>query len=152
MEFDREALVNIIKTLCGHYGSINKFGKKVDMSPAYLSRVMKGFYKGAPSPDVLRRIANGSDGLFTYIELMYICGYFTSEEYDILRKGCSSVRNPDRIPEILKELEQFWKQVPDWRLGQVISNLSYEMTGNNDPFYTEDDKLLALLKQKNKKS
>lgn len=62
------------------------------------------------------------------------------------------MRNPDRIPEILKELEDFWKQVPDWRLGQVISNFSYEMTGNNDPFYIEDKDLLELLKQKNEKS
>lgn len=60
------------------------------------------------------------------------------------------MRNPDRISETLKELEKFWKQVPDWRLGQVISNFSYELTGNNDPFYLEDDKLLELIKQKNK--
>ena len=61
------------------------------------------------------------------------------------------MRNPDRIPEILKELEKFWKQVPDLRLGQIISNLSYESMKNNDPFYIEDDDLLELLKQKNKK-
>ena len=61
------------------------------------------------------------------------------------------MRNPERIPEILKELEKFWKQVPDLRLGQIISNLSYESMRNNDPFYIEDDDLLELLKQKNKK-
>ena len=61
------------------------------------------------------------------------------------------MRNLDRIPEILKELEEFWKQVPDWRLGQVISNFSYEIMGNNDPFYLEDKDLLEILKQKNKK-
>ena len=60
------------------------------------------------------------------------------------------MRNPDRIPEVLKELEKFWEQVPDWRLGQVISNFSYELTGNNDPFYIEDEALLTLLKNKNK--
>lgn len=60
------------------------------------------------------------------------------------------MRNPDRIPEILKELEEFWKQVPNWRLGQVISNFSYELMGNNDPFYMEDTDLLELLKNKNK--
>ena len=61
------------------------------------------------------------------------------------------MRNPERIPEILKELEKFWKQKPDWRLGQVISNFSYELMKNSDPFYMEDDDLLELLKQKNKK-
>lgn len=61
------------------------------------------------------------------------------------------MRDPNRISEVLKELEEFWKQVPDWRLGQVISNFSYELMGNNDPFYMEDKDLLAILKQKNEK-
>lgn len=60
------------------------------------------------------------------------------------------MRNPDRIPEILKELEEFWKQNPDWRLAQIIANLNYEIMGGNDPFYLEDKDLLELLKQKNK--
>lgn len=60
------------------------------------------------------------------------------------------MRNPEIIPEVLKELEKFWEQVPDWRLGQVISNFSYELMGNNDPFYMEDKDLLELLKNKNK--
>lgn len=61
------------------------------------------------------------------------------------------MRDPNRISEVLKELEEFWKQVPDWRLGQVISNFIYELMGNNDPFYMEDKDLLAILKQKNEK-
>ena len=60
------------------------------------------------------------------------------------------MRNPERIPEVLKELEEFWKQNPDWRLGQVIANLNYEIMGSNDPFYMQDKDLLELLKQKNK--
>lgn len=61
------------------------------------------------------------------------------------------MRNSDRIPEMIKELEEFWKQVPNWRLGQVISNLSYELLGGNDPFYIDDKDLLMLLKTKNGK-
>ena len=60
------------------------------------------------------------------------------------------MRNPERISKIIKELERFWEENPDWRLGQVISNFSYESMGNNDPFYMEDKDLLELLKQKNK--
>lgn len=61
------------------------------------------------------------------------------------------MRDPKRMPEILKELELYWKQVPDWRLGQVISNLIYECLGGNDPFFIEDDWLLKLLQVKNRK-
>ena len=60
------------------------------------------------------------------------------------------MRNPERISKVIKELERFWEENPDWRLGQVVSNLSYELMGNNDPFYMEDKDLLELLKQKNK--
>lgn len=60
------------------------------------------------------------------------------------------MRDPKRIPEVLKELGEFWKQVPDWRLGQVISNFSRELRGDTDPFYIEDTDLLELLKNKNK--
>lgn len=62
------------------------------------------------------------------------------------------MRNPERIPKIIKELEEFWKQNPDWRLGQVISNLNYEIMGDNDPFFIEDNELLELLKTKNEKN
>lgn len=61
------------------------------------------------------------------------------------------MRDPKRISKILKELEEFWKQVPNWRLGQVISNLTYECLGGNDPFFIEDDWLLKLLQVKNGK-
>lgn len=61
------------------------------------------------------------------------------------------MRNPKRISQILKELETYWNANPDWRLGQVISNLSYELSGSNDPFFIEDDWLLNILRSKNER-
>lgn len=61
------------------------------------------------------------------------------------------MRNPERIPKIIKELEKYWNNHPNWRLGQLISNLSYELIGNNDPFFITDEELLELLKLKNEK-
>lgn len=62
------------------------------------------------------------------------------------------MRNPKRIPEVLKELEKYWNNHPNWRLGQVMSNLSYELLGDNDPFFIEDEMLLELLKSKNEEN
>lgn len=149
MEFDIKAFANILKTLCSCYESATEFAKLTGVDRTYLTKYVNGKLKRPPSPKILRKIADNSGGLFTYLELMYICGYFTADEYDILKKE-DKMRNPERIPEILKELEEFWKQVPDWRLGQIISNFSYEMTGNNDPFYLEDKDVLEILKYKNK--
>lgn len=34
------------------------------------------------------------------------------------------MRDPNRIPEVLEEIEHLWRLHPDWRLGQLISNLA----------------------------
>ncbi|MBO6270588.1 MAG: hypothetical protein J6N19_15775 [Clostridium sp.] len=55
------------------------------------------------------------------------------------------MRDPNRIPKTLKAIEKFWKANPDWRLGQLIVNIS-RAAGKMDPFFLEDDQLLAILK------
>jgi len=52
------------------------------------------------------------------------------------------MRDPNRIDVICDLLRDVWKQVPDWRLGQLIFNL----TGKYDCFYMEDDTLEEALK------
>jgi hypothetical protein len=87
MEFDIVAFSNILKTLCDYYGSINKMAKNTGITASYICKLIQLKYTKAPSPEILRKIADNSGGLFTYLELMYICGYFTTDEYNILKKG-----------------------------------------------------------------
>lgn len=47
------------------------------------------------------------------------------------------MRDPNRIDRICDLLRDVWKLIPDWRLGQLIFNL----TGRYDCFYVEDDTL-----------
>ena len=56
------------------------------------------------------------------------------------------MRDPKRIPEILKLLQECWENVPDWRFGQLIENLK-RYIGSVDMFYLEDDKFLQHLKE-----
>ena len=46
------------------------------------------------------------------------------------------MRDRNRIPKIAKLLEEAWKLVPDWRLGQFISNL--QGPGPQDVFHPSD--------------
>lgn len=55
------------------------------------------------------------------------------------------MRNLNRIKPTLKLLEQAWELVPDWRLGQLISNLLGP--GPHDVFFTEDDKWQQLIRE-----
>lgn len=52
------------------------------------------------------------------------------------------MRDPKRIPKILKEIEEVWKKYPDYRLGQLIGNII------RDPafYYIEDEDFVKLLK------
>ncbi len=50
------------------------------------------------------------------------------------------MRNPKRIPRVLKEIQNIWKQNPDLRLGQLLLNVDVN-------YWTEEDELLKLLKK-----
>lgn len=55
------------------------------------------------------------------------------------------MRDPNRIPEILKLVQESWERSPDLRLGQFVCNLA-AILGKRDPFYLEDDELLKALR------
>ena len=57
------------------------------------------------------------------------------------------MRDPNRIPTILKALEQIWKANPDFRLGQLIMVGTKPKEPCPELFYIEDEDLLeGLLK------
>lgn len=56
------------------------------------------------------------------------------------------MRDPNRIHKMLVTIEKVWSKVPDWRLGQLISDAARSM-GCEDPFFLEDEKLLEWLNE-----
>lgn len=55
------------------------------------------------------------------------------------------MRNKTRIPSFLNQLQKCWEKVPDWRFGQLISNVFGTCT--KDPFFYEEDEMLELFKK-----
>lgn len=49
------------------------------------------------------------------------------------------MRDPKRIPKILKELQKVWEKHPDLRLGQLLLNLGFDF------YYVEDKELIKKL-------
>jgi hypothetical protein len=51
------------------------------------------------------------------------------------------MRDEKRIERIGKKLIKLWQKYPDWRLGQLVSNLDGGMSGGRktDIFFPEDD-------------
>ncbi len=65
-------------------------------------------------------------------------------------KPAGPPRDPKRIPHILARLQAIWEQNPDARLGQLVAIATSDAnppTGS-DPFYTEDEPLIAALEKR----
>lgn len=54
------------------------------------------------------------------------------------------MRDPKRIDKFCNELATIWKEVPDWRFGQLMVNVL--STCNRDPFFYEEDEMMELFK------
>ena len=54
------------------------------------------------------------------------------------------MRDPKRIKRICKLIEKLWKEAPDQRRGQLLSN--YVFGHHTDIFYQEDDITEEILK------
>jgi uncharacterized protein YihD (DUF1040 family) len=54
------------------------------------------------------------------------------------------MRDPNRIPLVLQEIERLWQAHPDWRLGQLVCNLAaWADPMQNIVWDVEDEVLVA---------
>lgn len=53
------------------------------------------------------------------------------------------MRNPERIDTFIDAVKEIWKEAPDLRFGQLVSNLYFGL--GRDIFYVEDDEFEKLL-------
>lgn len=60
------------------------------------------------------------------------------------------MRDKNRIQKIMTVFQEIWEQVPDWRFGQLISNMMGTLIHDHkilDIFFPEDDKWLEWLQE-----
>ena len=55
------------------------------------------------------------------------------------------MRDIKRIDKVLKVLDDNWKKLPDWRLGQLICNM--QSAAGDDFFYVEDDEFADMVEE-----
>lgn len=53
------------------------------------------------------------------------------------------MRDINRIDSFCDKIKEYWKRVPDWRFGQLISNV-YSSGYIHNPFYMEEEETLEL--------
>ena len=59
------------------------------------------------------------------------------------------IRDPKRIDRFCDELKLIWHQFPDWRFGQLMSNMLGEFAyqTQKDIFFPEEDEMLAFFRK-----
>jgi hypothetical protein len=59
------------------------------------------------------------------------------------------MRDPKRIDKFCDELKVIWRRVPDWRFGQLMSNMLGEFVAKTkqDIFFPEDDVIMEFFKE-----
>lgn len=102
--FNAQLFSTILKNIISFYDSIRDFSKTSGFNRTSLSEYIRCEVKNPPTPDILKKIANSSKGITTYIELMYICGYITDENMNELEDLLNKVYNLKSMENNVKNL------------------------------------------------
>lgn len=78
--FNAKGFSNILQKITDTYTSISDFSDKSEVNRTYLSKYINMKLENPPSPKVLMKIANNSNDITTYEELMGICGFIIKKE------------------------------------------------------------------------
>ncbi len=98
MNFDKKVFSKILIKIKNNYGSINKMAEATGITSAYISKLIRLIYKKAPSPEILKKIADNSKGVVSYYELLIVCGYidknlFSDDASEFIRNNLNGESN-----------------------------------------------------------
>lgn len=98
--FDENKFSKILKEIISQYDSISSFAEKSSLDRTYISKYVNKKLEHPPSPDILKKIANNSNGITNYIELMKICDYLDENMED---KMAIHSNEYDKIEQLVRE-------------------------------------------------
>lgn len=81
--FDKNKFAQILKNINETYISQRDFSKKSEINRTYLSQYMNMKLDEPPKPKILEKLADASNNIVSYEELMKICGYIDEKDFDV---------------------------------------------------------------------
>lgn len=79
--FNKSEFSHTLSRINDTYNTMTDFAKKASFDRTYISKYINLKLNNPPTPKILNKIANASNGITTYEELMNICGYLTSSQH-----------------------------------------------------------------------
>lgn len=113
--FDKVKFAQILKQISETYDNQREFSKKSEINRTYISQYINMKIDEPPKPKLLEKLANSSNGITSYQELMNICGYLGSnnitndkllEEYNKLNT-LENKHDKEKFNDSLKKLYFF---------------------------------------------
>lgn len=99
--FNQEEFSKILTKINCSYDTMTDFAKKASFDRTYISKYINKKLKNPPTPKILEKIANASNGITTYTELMIICGY--------IEKNSSFGKNFNKINDFQNKFKEMYK-------------------------------------------
>lgn len=78
--FNQDKFAEILNKINSTYNSMTEFAEKASFDRTYISKYINKKLKNPPSPKILEKLANASNGVTTYYELMSICDYIRTHD------------------------------------------------------------------------
>ncbi len=120
--FDKNKFALILKSINDTYNSQRDFSQKSEINRTYLSQYMNMKLDEPPTPKLLEKLAEASNGVTNYDELMTVCGYkeenIESIVYNIYKRLIDLAKKINRhhdndLYEVESAIEHFQEYVPD---------------------------------------
>jgi len=135
--FDKIKFAQLLKKISDTYENQRDFSKKSEINRTYLSQYMNMKLEAPPKPKILEKLANASNNITTYNELMQVCGYtyvteLTPSSYGIDSEYWNMIFGNEKKVSISKEGSTFFASFLDKMVQQSkqSKNEYFEMDFN----------------------
>lgn len=117
--FNKENFSRILREINSTYSSMTEFAQKASFDRTYISKYINMKLSNPPTPKILEKLANSSNGVVSYAELMYLCGYY-DRNYSLI----NSIEK-DVLAEYKDRLDNFkFEPSQDIEFHNIISSFS----------------------------
>ena len=125
--FNKEKFSEILTKIYNTYNNQRDFADSTGVNRAYLSQYINQKLDNPPSPKVLMKIANNSNGITTYEELMEICGFLISNVHTNLNE----IRNAQKTLEYSNMIKKMSLSEKEEEIVNKINTLFDDYNKNN---------------------
>lgn len=92
--FNKEKFSQILSNINNTYPTMTEFAEKSGVNRTYLSQYINKKLNSPPTPKILKKIANASNGIISYKQLMLMCNYLDDGLNDISNECINLFGNP----------------------------------------------------------